>query len=57
VLDEQRARQQQSHYQSQRRHTPDTDIADNAAQQDPSEGEGGIKTSVQSMLGKLNLLA
>jgi len=57
VLDEQRARQQQSHYQSQRKHTPDTDIADNAAQQDPSKGGSGIRTSVQSMLGKLNLLA
>ena len=57
VLDEQRARQQQSHYQSQRKHSPDTDIADNAAQQDPYEGGGGISTVVQSMLGKLNLLA
>jgi flagellar hook-length control protein FliK len=57
VLDEQRARQQQSHYQSQRKHTSDTDIADNATQKDPSEGGGGISTAVQSMLGSLNLLA
>jgi flagellar hook-length control protein FliK len=57
VLDEQRARQQQSHYQSQRKHSSDTDIADNAAQQDPSKGGGGISTTVRSMLGTLNLLA
>jgi flagellar hook-length control protein FliK len=57
VLDEQRARQQQSHNQSQRKHPSDTDIADNAAQQDPSKGGGGISTAVQSMFGSLNLLA
>ena len=57
VLDEQQARQQQSHYQNQRKQTSDIDITDNAAQQDPSKGGGGISTAVQSMLGSLNLLA
>ena len=57
VLDEQRARQQQTHYQNQRKHQSDTDIADNAAQQNPSRGGSGIGMAVQSMLGGLNLLA
>jgi flagellar hook-length control protein FliK len=57
VLDEQRARQQQSQFQNQRKQTSDTDIADNSAQSDPHKGGSGISTTVQSVLGKLNLLA
>jgi hypothetical protein len=57
VLDEQRARQQQSHYQNQKRQTSDTDITDDIAQQVPFKGGGVINTAVQSMLGSLNLLA
>jgi len=57
VLDEQRARQQHSHFQNQRKQTSDIDNADNVPQPDPSRGGRGSSTTVQSMLGKLNLLA
>jgi flagellar hook-length control protein FliK len=57
VLDEQRARQQQSHYQNQKKHLSGADTADDSSQRNSSAGGGGISTAVQSMLGSLNLLA
>lgn len=57
VLDEQRARQQQPHYQHQKKHFSGTEVDDDASQHDPSQGGRGISTTVRSMLGGLNLLA
>jgi flagellar hook-length control protein FliK len=57
VLDEHRARQQQSQYQNQKKHFSGADTADDSSQRNSSAGGGGISTAVQSMLGSLNLLA
>ncbi len=57
VLDEQRMRQQQEQHQSQRKHRPDTQVAENSGAES-EQTSGGMMSSVgRTVLGGLNLLA